>query len=416
MTDHFNEPNNDLELIENEATLTPNNCTKDEIIRNILNRCRIEADNGDLEIPIMRVVERVSNYTGVSIDNVNNIYNNENGTYQTSSIDLTARIEIYKCLRDLYINKIPPTYNNVYRLANKVINLSTLAEFKNNMISMGYNYYNTAAGVEMLLEDPKFTFERYFYLSKMTQIRKEKTQTVYYIDERVIDTRLTFQKPWIDNIDYTSAFWKGYIILHIISEKQFVSSLYCNCVNEQDFRKWIFDIVLRKLNPHSVIVMDNNKLHGTIRQKVLTKYDTKKEMLEWLKTNNIPCTSNMRKAELYQLYRKTPKNDREYDIDNILKANGHDVLRLPTTLHDLSPTTLFWDCIRSSYIDCKDTPIPSITTDALHTVKSRINTFVKKYPEENCIKFEKKIITMERQLYELDRDIENVIDDFIINK
>ncbi|GBM34011.1 hypothetical protein AVEN_166443-1 [Araneus ventricosus] len=78
--------------------------------------------------------------------------------------------------------------------------------------------------------------------------------------------------------------------------------------------------------------MDNAPYHTKVENPTPTKYSTKKEMIDWLTKNSVPCNMKMQKVELYSLIDSNHLKKIAYKIDNIIKENGHKVLRLTIPL------------------------------------------------------------------------------------
>ena len=56
-------------------------------------------------------------------------------------------------------------------------------------------------------------------------------------------------------------------------------------MTSEHFEEWINDILIPKLEPNSIIVMDNASYHSRRLQKIPTKSSTKQEMKDWLTSN-----------------------------------------------------------------------------------------------------------------------------------
>lgn len=131
------------------------------------------------------------------------------------------------------------------------------------------------------------------YLRKIRKYRNEGRH-VYYLDETWANTSLCRSKVWADTTIKSAkdAFLRGLtvgtknpdgngprlIVLHIGSDDGFVddgafiiqgsrSSDYHNEMTSETFEKWISEI-LPKLEPGSIIVMDNASYHSRLEEKV----------------------------------------------------------------------------------------------------------------------------------------------------
>nr|CAH7714555.1 unnamed protein product [Callosobruchus chinensis] len=72
----------------------------------------------------------------------------------------------------------------------------------------------------------------------------------------------------------------------------------------------------------------------------------KNDMKEWLRQRNILLSEEMLKAELYSLIKIDEPRYKTYEIDKIMTAAGHSVLRLPPYHPDLNPTELVWASLK----------------------------------------------------------------------
>jgi hypothetical protein len=100
-------------------------------------------------------------------------------------------------------------------------------------------------------------------------------------------------------------------------------------MNYKNFEQWTQTQLLPNLPNKSVVVMDNTPYHSVQENKPPTKYAVKKEMTSWLENNNVPFSEDMRKTELYRLVERHKRPEKIFRIDQVLKLNGHDMLRLP---------------------------------------------------------------------------------------
>ena len=83
--------------------------------------------------------------------------------------------------------------------------------------------------------------------------------------------------------------------------------------------------------------MDNASYHSVIKEgtKAPTSATRKGDMQKWLKDKNIPFNGKMKKTELYEII-KLKKPEPVHKTDEFLRGKGHDVLRLPHTIVNLT--------------------------------------------------------------------------------
>ncbi|KAF8789369.1 hypothetical protein HNY73_007309 [Argiope bruennichi] len=113
-------------------------------------------------------------------------------------------------------------------------------------------------------------------------------------------------------------------------------------MNYDNFSKWLQEKLLPNIPPHCVICMDNASYPTKVLNPVPSKYSTKKKLSEWLEEHNIPFDVNMRKPDLYDLVVSHVPPSKMFCVDEILKANGHDVLRIPPYHCDLNAIEMAW--------------------------------------------------------------------------
>jgi hypothetical protein len=83
--------------------------------------------------------------------------------------------------------------------------------------------------------------------------------------------------------------------------------------------------------------MDNASYHSVIKEgtKAPTSTTRKEGMQKWLKDKNIPFDGKINKTELHEII-KLKKPEPVYKTDEFLRVKGHDVLRHPHTIVNLT--------------------------------------------------------------------------------
>ncbi|CAH1635672.1 unnamed protein product [Spodoptera littoralis] len=273
--------------------------------------------------------------------------------------------------------------------------------FVHDMNMIGIDHQSISNGKMLLMEDPKITFERSLFLKRMKNIR-QSDHVIYYVSERIIDDNCHFEKTWVRNCKSSTLVTNGHVFFHAISKQGFTNGIFCYSPTEYDFYKWIIDVLLPSLKPVSVIVFDNSPLHGTPKPNKVSMFDTKDEMRKWLCENNIPHTNSMKKSELYHLIENCVSSmNTSAQVDRVIKANGHQVVRLPTHFEDLSPIDQIWQDIKS---------FQSLSQNDLH------NSILKYFLEIPNVAYGllyDKIEKHENTLFELDEKIDEALDQYI---
>ncbi|XP_072929194.1 uncharacterized protein [Epargyreus clarus] len=364
-----------------------------EIVFTLLQKCKEEMLGNCLNKPLENHIERVAYYTGLSKKKINEIACTWEINYENKYFELKQRIEILKCISDMYVTKINPTYRSIYTMCHSVNTHMNFYQFRYMMNISGYEYRKNLLGQDILIEDPDLTFERYHYLKQILKFRLNNAP-IYFIDEIFVDKTCTFPKPWIKNIDISSEACDGYVFFHAISKMGCINGFFCSPTSKNDFVKWITHIFLPTIQEPSIIVMDNNDLHRS-SVNVITKYHSKEEMLKYLRLHNIPCSDKFHKAELYELITQLTVKDERYDIADILKSHGHNVLWLPSNFHDLSMTHFLWKYILNS----KTTDPPKME---VREIKMKLFASVMKLDHKHWKIFDDNVSKLEKQIYDID--------------
>lgn len=392
----------------NAAIASIHNQESEKIVINILKKCELEAKHISLQIPLEDVEDRVLYYTGILKTTLHQILKkNTHAIYpKTNNIDFNTHIIILKCLSKFYERKELPSFRLLFKNVNELITtldaryIQDAEQFKLDVTMLGIDYQTISNGTTLLMEDPKITFERYSYLKKMKQIRQQESHIIYYISERIIDKNHGFYNPWKQYGQATDICSDECILIHAVSRNGFTNGLYCFSATEDDFYKWVVDILLGSLYPSSIVVFDNSPLHGISNSKSITMFDTKSNMKKWLHNHNVPFSDAMNKSQLYQLIKQHPDIEEMPRVDRVIKANGHQVLRLPTHFEDLSPVEHIWQDLKRNLL----------TTDDLH---DEILTMLTDIPSQTYELYEKDIVERENALFLIDAATDIMLDNFL---
>ena len=97
----------------------------------------------------------------------------------------------------------------------------------------------------------------------------------------------------------------------------------------------------------SVIVVHNASYHKAQLNRHPTCNSRKGEMLFWLDKCGIRYSSDMTKAELYDLIKMHKLQYETFAIDCLLTEHGHTVLRPPPYHPDLNPVEKIWGIVKT---------------------------------------------------------------------
>ncbi|XP_050508123.1 uncharacterized protein LOC126885573 [Diabrotica virgifera virgifera] len=112
------------------------------------------------------------------------------------------------------------------------------------------------------------------------------------------------------------------------------------------YEKWFSDILL-KIQPGSVIVMDNAPYHSRRVEQLPTTKWRKAEIADWLTKKNIKFNEQNLKTELLNLARCHKDKYIKYVVDEMARERGVIVLRLPPYHCELNPMELIWAQIKN---------------------------------------------------------------------
>jgi len=108
-------------------------------------------------------------------------------------------------------------------------------------------------------------------------------------------------------------------------------------MNHANYMKWLQEKLIPNLESKSVIVVDNASYHNVQLNRHPTSNARKGEMQFWLDERGIRYSSDMTKAELYDLIKMHKPQYETFAIDRLLADHGHTVLRPPPFHPDLNP-------------------------------------------------------------------------------
>ena len=215
------------------------------------------------------------------------------------------------------------------------------------MRKMGFKY-KKVNDKRYIYEQPRRIVWRHEYLRQLRRNRREG-RPVIYLDETWANARDGVEKMWVEDDPRTSGGTKGgirtlsgsrLIILHAGSENGWINGAdlvfqskkttgdYHDEMTSEHFEEWFHDSLMPNIPANSLIVMDNASYHSRRLEPVPTMSSRKQILQDWLTASTIEFPENALKRELYTLIKMsnfTPK----YAVDEMAKAAGHEVVRLP---------------------------------------------------------------------------------------
>ena len=179
--------------------------------------------------------------------------------------------------------------------------------------------YKKVQDKRYVYEQPRIIEWQHKYLKRMTKNRSEN-RPVVFLDETWVNAHDERERTWAE-VDQATGGTKGgvrkpsgkgtrLIILHAGSCKGWINGAelvfqsksgdYHDEMTSEHFEEW-FNTLIPKLEPKSIIEMDNASYHSRHLQKIPTKSSTKQEMKDWLTSNGIQFPEKALKCELYSL-------------------------------------------------------------------------------------------------------------------
>lgn len=282
---------------------------------------------------------------------------------------------------------------------------------------MGFRFVSCQSKRKLIIERHDIMALRWRYIRDISKYRAER-RPIIFLDETYVNQSHNVRKCWQSKEERgaTNAIGKGarLIIVHAGSRDGFVnnglliftshskSGDYHGDMNAVNFQKWATEKLLPNIPQNSVVVMDNAAYHSTQIDKKPTMSSLKGHMQEWLKRKDVTFEESARKCDLMTLINQQ-KVEKQYRIDEIIKAEGHTVLRLPPYHPDLNPIELVWGDIKG---ELARTAIDS----NLEKKKEVLNSLFTNYSAEKWRKCDDHVIKNEEEYYRTDRVFDNEID------
>lgn len=306
-----------------------------EIINNVLRFMEEEAQQGSCIIPVGKAQERTAKAVGVAERTVRRI------KYQAKSIEAASisfstpnkvrnKKSSVKELDDFDLCVVRRTVYDFYKIEKRVLTVALLQQrlkdsigFKGCVSSlrkilqtMGFKWQSTKSNRRILIEKNNIRELRIQYLKAIQRYRKER-RPIIYMDESYIHSSHTIKKTWSDDstegLHQPISRGERLIIIHAGGENWFVKNAlqtwnskqrkgdYHKEMNFINFEKWLREKLIPNLPQKTVLVVDNAAYHNVLSKRIPNSNSLKEDMLQWLSSQGIPCSSDMLKPELYKL-------------------------------------------------------------------------------------------------------------------
>ncbi|KAF8785317.1 uncharacterized protein LOC129958799 isoform X1 [Argiope bruennichi] len=404
-----------------------------KIVRNVLRYFENECSQNQLNIQLCQPIKKAAEANGVSTRTVNRIKREVKNTGDVKSPLKRRRIGKLICsstsLDDFDFCVIRQTVSEFYA-RNEVPSLRTLLPAVKEKINfpwkvktlrhvlqkIGFKWKRSVDKRKIVMKRPDIVQWKYKYLRDIKKYRDSK-RVIVYLDETWIDSNLSFGKCWqlnkIGAVTKQTA-GKRLIVVHAGNQDSFIEGAslifqsgtakgdYHGQMNYDSFSKWLQEKLLPNIPPHCVICMGNASYHTKVLNSVPSKYSTKKNLSEWLEERNIPFDVNMCKPDLYDLIVSHAPPSKMFCVDEILKANGHYVLRIPPYHCDLNGMGIHKKILRNRNVNGE----LNITTLRDLTINGLLN--VTKNEWKSFCDHAKKV---EKKYWEIDNIVEQTIDE-----
>lgn len=195
----------------------------------------------------------------------------------------------------------------------------------------GFKWKRCQSNRKILIEKPEIAAWRGRYLRAINAFREEGRYVVY-LDETYVQASHNVSNCWQSEkeLGAIQKIGKGnrLIVVHGGGEMGFVNNAllmftsssssgdYHTSMNFSNFSKWLDEMFLPNLPPNSVVVMDNAQYHCVQLNKRPNTGSLKKDVVTWLRSNNVEFEETWTKAELLMLVKNSPTEKRYKVINN----------------------------------------------------------------------------------------------------
>jgi transposase len=256
------------------------------------------------------------------------------------------------------------------------------------------------------------------YLRKIRRNRSGTDNTVrpvVYLDETYVNKNHSNDFTWYFGedgpwIQKPTGNGERLIILNAITRDGWVPNVkttfnslrktgdYHGQMNAEIFQKWWQEKLLPNIPKSSLIVLDNASYHNTLSiHSAPTPTCSKQRIREWLESNKMPCNPDSLKAELAESLEKLGPEPL-YEIDDMAREAGHEVIRTPPYHPELQPIEICWGVVKNEVArNCKFT---------MRELEVQLEQAWKKVTVETCRKIIKQVRAIEDKFWEEDAKLE----------
>jgi transposase len=334
---------------------------------------------------------------------------------------------IRRTIHEFYaVHKIVPTIRKLIPVLREKINFTHQRETLRKILhEIGFRFKKSQNKRKQIMERSDIILSRTQFLRNIKRYREEN-RPIVYLDETWIDSNLTFGKCWQTNgtvgVLETGNASRRIIVLcaggdmgfipnsNLLYKANSTSGDYHGQMNSRIFEKWAEEKLIPNLPQNSVVVIDNAPYHSIQLNKVPNSSNRKQEIMDWLASNNIPCSSDLRKIELLDLVKRNQPRTKLYKFDTMLQDNGFTALRLPPYHCDINAIEYVWAEIKNHIRNL------NVTGDLnLSRLLTFSNEAIENVTTEHWGKYCSHVVSLENMYWKMDGVIEDLVDPLIID-
>ena len=319
---------------------------------------------GYSERTVRRIVAKKSEMSGAAFTSPAKRYKVERKRIMLDDFDVE---ELRRLVHDFYREKKFPTLDSVLVAAKeKGIYEGERVTLWKLLHKMGFKH-KKVNDKRYIYEQPRIIVQRHEYLRRLRRNRREG-RPIIYLDETWANARDSMEKMWVEDDERAVGGTKGgvrkpsgkgsrLIILHAGCEQGWIDGAalvfqskkstgdYHDEMTSEHFEEWFHDSLMPNVPPNSLIVIDNAPYHSRRLEPVPTMSSRKQVMQDWLTAHGIEYPENALKRELHMII-KSNQFAPKYAVDEMAKASGHEVVRLPPYHCELNPIELAWSQVK----------------------------------------------------------------------
>jgi len=293
--------------------------------------------------------------------------------------------------------------------SNESFHITTLAR---TLDRWGFEY-GKGTRTQNLKEKDSVIAKRHRYLRKMKNNRIENSleKTIrpeIYLDESYVNKNHSNDFTWYSCedgpwIQKPTGNGERFIIINAMTKHGWVPNAklvfkstrktgdYHGQMNFDLFKKWFTEKLLPNIPPSSIIVMDNAPYHNVLTESSAPiATSSKKKIIDWLEHNNISCNPDCLKSELIEALDKLAPAP-TYEIDEIARCHGHEIIRTPPYHPELQPIEICWGVMKNEIArNCDFT---------MKNLEVQLEKGFAKVTKETCEKIVKKIKKVEDKFW-----------------